>query len=376
MVGGAGYGDLVVAELARDDRFGREDGVLAARWDESPAVRAALIDAVEPRTDDTYRQVVVMEALAIHRADALLEAMIRGGSPVYVNAAEMRCAPGRETESLRLRVEGLVAQGTTESVETAASLAGFLGEPDEAHALISVYLDPATTRTTRHTIIATFKALDVYLPELLPIAREFLLGAADEDAQFVASYLAYVGDAEARAAVCEWLEQLDLGTWSTSRHAYLAPLRTHADSREAVVRFLLRSRVGAQEAFLRLAQSEQSRSEPIARPRAFLRQVARNLLRDRAKSASGRGELLHVPFDEDAISAANEVSRLEARDSLARVEAVMRRMKPKTREIFMAHRLDGLSYNEIAERTGMSVSGVEKQMAKAMTMLLQHAGRD
>ncbi len=244
MVGGAGYGDLVVAELARDDRFGREDGVLAARWDESPAVRAALIDAVEPRTDDTYRQVVVMEALAIHRADALLEAMIRGGSPVYVNAAEMRCAPGRETESLRLRVEGLVAQGTTESVETAASLAGFLGEPDEAHALISVYLDPATTRTTRHTIIATFKALDVYLPELLPIAREFLLGAADEDAQFVASYLAYVGDAEARAAVCEWLEQLDLGTWSTSRHAYLAPLRTHADSREAVVRFLLRSRVG------------------------------------------------------------------------------------------------------------------------------------
>jgi RNA polymerase sigma factor (sigma-70 family) len=157
----------------------------------------------------------------------------------------------------------------------------------------------------------------------------------------------------------------------------------YRDERHALVRFITRYRSNpeeagdvAQEAFLRLAQSEAGRSEPIARPRAFLRQVARNLLRDRAKSASGRGERMHVPFDEDAISVANEVSRLEARDSLARIEAVMRRMKPKTREIFMAHRLDGLSYYEIAERTGMSVSGVEKQMAKAMTMLLRHADRD
>ncbi len=174
-----------------------------------------------------------------------------------------------------------------------------------------------------------------------------------------------------------------LGGADESAAPPLALEMIYRDEHHALVRFITRFRSNpddagdvAQEAFLRLAQSEQSRSEPIARPRAFLRQVARNLLRDRAKSASGRGELLHVPFDEDAISAANEVSRLEARDSLARVEAVMRRMKPKTREIFMAHRLDGLSYNEIAERTGMSVSGVEKQMAKAMTMLLQHAGRD
>lgn len=157
----------------------------------------------------------------------------------------------------------------------------------------------------------------------------------------------------------------------------------YRSERHALVRFITRYRSNpedagdvAQEAFLRLAQSEQARSEPIARPRAFLRQVARNLLRDRAKSASGRAELLHVRYDDEANSVADEVSRLEARDSLARIEAVMRRMKPRTREIFMAHRLDGLSYGEIAERTGLSVSGVEKQMAKAMTMLLRHADKD
>lgn len=157
----------------------------------------------------------------------------------------------------------------------------------------------------------------------------------------------------------------------------------YRNERHALVRFITRYRSNpedagdvAQEAFLRLAQSEGARSEPIARPGAFLRQIVRNLLRDRAKSASGRGELLSVPFDDHAISAANEVARLEARDSLARIEAVMLRMKPRTREIFMAHRLDGLSYGEIAERTGMSISGVEKQMAKAMTMLLRYADKD
>jgi hypothetical protein len=242
MIGGSGYAELVAAELAREDQFGREDGVLAARWDESDLARSALIGAIETRTDDTYRRVVVMEALAIHRADAQLEAMLRSGAPVYVNAAEMRSAMGRETDSLRARVEALIAVGTPDSIETAASLAGFLAEPEQAHALIPVFLDPATTASTRHTIIATFKALDVYAPALLPAACEMMREAADDRAQFVASYLAYVGDAEARGAVCEWLEHLDLGTWSTSRHSFLAPLRKHDDSRRAVQRFLRRSR--------------------------------------------------------------------------------------------------------------------------------------
>lgn len=107
----------------------------------------------------------------------------------------------------------------------------------------------------------------------------------------------------------------------------------------------------------------------IARPEAYLRQIARNLLRDRAKAARRHAEALHVPFDDEAISDADETRRLEARDSLNRLEAAMARLKPKTREIFMAHRLDGFSYAEIAEHTGMSVKGVEKQMSRAIVEL-------
>lgn len=157
----------------------------------------------------------------------------------------------------------------------------------------------------------------------------------------------------------------------------------YRNERHALVRFITRYRSNpedagdvAQEAFLRLAQSERERADPILQPRAFLWQVARNLMRNQAKSAARRGEHLHVAYDDEAVSDADELARLEARDGLARIEAVMRRMKPRTREIFMAVRLDGMSYLEIAERTGMTVSGVEKQMAKAMAMLLKHAERD
>jgi RNA polymerase sigma-70 factor (ECF subfamily) len=66
----------------------------------------------------------------------------------------------------------------------------------------------------------------------------------------------------------------------------------------------------------------------------------------------------HSPFAE-----------LEHRDTLRRLEAAMLRLKPKTREIFLAKRLDGMSYAEIAERTGLSVKGVEKHMSKAIAML-------
>jgi RNA polymerase sigma-70 factor (ECF subfamily) len=44
-------------------------------------------------------------------------------------------------------------------------------------------------------------------------------------------------------------------------------------------------------------------------------------------------------------------------------------MKPKTREIFLAHRIHGFTYAQIAERTGLSVKGVEKQMSKAIAKI-------
>lgn len=60
---------------------------------------------------------------------------------------------------------------------------------------------------------------------------------------------------------------------------------------------------------------------------------------------------------------------LEARDLLDRLQNALIQLKPKTRSIFLAHRVDGHSYNEIAKQTGLSVKGVEWHMTKAIAHL-------
>ena len=52
-----------------------------------------------------------------------------------------------------------------------------------------------------------------------------------------------------------------------------------------------------------------------------------------------------------------------------RFERAMLNMPKLQREIFLAHRLDDKSYGEIAERTGLTVRQVERQMARAVYKL-------
>ena len=124
-----------------------------------------------------------------------------------------------------------------------------------------------------------------------------------------------------------------------------------------------------QEIFCRVARIGSAGALRLERPQAYLSRMASNLLRDRANQAARRKPESHVPVDEAMLAAPDQQRLLESRDMLARVEAAMLRLRPKTREIFMAHRIDGLSYAQIAERTGLSVKGVEKQMSKAIARI-------
>jgi RNA polymerase sigma-70 factor (ECF subfamily) len=123
-----------------------------------------------------------------------------------------------------------------------------------------------------------------------------------------------------------------------------------------------------QDVFFRLVRLRKE-GAVLERPQAYLRRIASNLLKDRAKIAARRSASLHVVADEECLAAPDQHTLLESRDMLRRLEAAMMRLRPKTREIFMAHRVEGLSYSEIAERTGLSVKGVEKQMGKALVQL-------
>ena len=120
------------------------------------------------------------------------------------------------------------------------------------------------------------------------------------------------------------------------------------------------------ETFERLARREGESAPAIDRPEAYLSRIAGNLLRDRAKFAVRRAAAFHVSIDDVALAGDDPHDQLEARDMINRLETAMQRLRPRTREIFMACRLDGYTYAEVAERVGMSVRGVRKQMSRAI----------
>jgi RNA polymerase sigma-70 factor (ECF subfamily) len=62
---------------------------------------------------------------------------------------------------------------------------------------------------------------------------------------------------------------------------------------------------------------------------------------------------------------------LAARVRLDRVREGLSRLTPRTREIFLMHRLDDMKYREIAERLDISQSAVEKHIAKASLFLTE-----
>jgi RNA polymerase sigma-70 factor (ECF subfamily) len=124
-----------------------------------------------------------------------------------------------------------------------------------------------------------------------------------------------------------------------------------------------------QEIFCRLSRKDPGTASTLDRPEAYLTRMAINLLKDRAKAGFRHFLRFHVPADEEILPANDQQQLLETRDVLNRLEAAMLKLKPLTREIFMAHRLDGLTYAEIAERTGLSVKGVEKHMSKAIAQV-------
>lgn len=154
------------------------------------------------------------------------------------------------------------------------------------------------------------------------------------------------------------------------------------DQQHSLIRFFTRYRASnddardlTQQAFLHFSQADERAPGAVTKPTAFLRQIARNLMRNRARTAVRHHEDDHVVAEDDMLSGPDEVRRLEARDGLVRIEAALGRLKPKTREIFLAHRLDSMSYAEIAEVTGMSIKGVEKQMSKAIAHIDRWVGR-
>ncbi|MDE1150055.1 MAG: sigma-70 family RNA polymerase sigma factor [Azospirillaceae bacterium] len=112
--------------------------------------------------------------------------------------------------------------------------------------------------------------------------------------------------------------------------------------------------------------------EPVRNPEAFLVRAAANSALDEHRRVQRQASL---PLGDADLgpSLADEAPLQDevyaARQRLDRVRQSIAQLPPRTREIFLMHRLDGLKYHEIAARLGISQSAVEKHIAKAALAL-------
>ncbi|HEX7854583.1 MAG TPA: RNA polymerase sigma factor [Sphingobium sp.] len=128
-----------------------------------------------------------------------------------------------------------------------------------------------------------------------------------------------------------------------------------------------------QSAFLKF-HSYQAR-KTVHNPEAFLVRAAANNALDAYRYNSRRPTDSHyeevVAMLADTTPLADEA--LVVRQRLDRVREGVAKLTPRTREVFLLHRLEGLKYHEIAKRLVISESAVEKHVAKAALFLAQWA---
>ena len=106
--------------------------------------------------------------------------------------------------------------------------------------------------------------------------------------------------------------------------------------------------------------------------RQYLFTVARNHLINHAK----RGQIVSFELVADMTAVDVELDlmaadrHLNARDELRRAQLGLDRLPPRCREIVRLRKVEGLTTRETAERLGISVNTVEKQMTQGMRALV------
>ncbi|WP_448659194.1 RNA polymerase sigma factor [Sphingomonas sp. CJ99] len=131
------------------------------------------------------------------------------------------------------------------------------------------------------------------------------------------------------------------------------------------------------DAFVRLLALGPERLRQLAaeQPVGYLRRIARHIGLDHAKRDRRRSAALHVPLEDADAHGIDLERQIEARDTLRQVEQAVAAMPPRTRSIFIARRVHGMSYAEIAGAGGMSIKAVEKQMGRALQILSREMDR-
>jgi len=156
---------------------------------------------------------------------------------------------------------------------------------------------------------------------------------------------------------------------SSALARFEAVVLPHLDAAYTLARYLTRNAHDAedvvQDACLRaLKYFDGFRGEPGTSARAWVLTIVRNTAHSWYKQHRTDG--LAVEFDEREHSPAVTDSQPEARETLGRA---LDRLAPEFREVIVLRELQGLSYKEISDVTGVPVGTVMSRLSRARARL-------
>jgi RNA polymerase sigma-70 factor (ECF subfamily) len=107
----------------------------------------------------------------------------------------------------------------------------------------------------------------------------------------------------------------------------------------------------------------------LRQPEAFLNRIVRNLLIDRSRRVATGCQ--HVPIYEQAEIAVppHQADATEVEQMRDHYREVVASLPERMRQVFVLHRVEELSYKDIAARLGISVRTVEWHIAEAIVRI-------
>jgi RNA polymerase sigma-70 factor (ECF subfamily) len=138
----------------------------------------------------------------------------------------------------------------------------------------------------------------------------------------------------------------------------------------------------AQDIYVRLEALTEASASEVRNPVAFLYRIGGNLILDgvrQGRRTAARDKAWTEIAGEIAggVSIADQPSPEDAAWARLKLDQVSRALEgvaPKARQAFRLHRIDGLTYAQIAERLGVSTSSVEKYLSAVLARLLKEVG--
>lgn len=120
----------------------------------------------------------------------------------------------------------------------------------------------------------------------------------------------------------------------------------------------------AQDTFIRVMLARTA--DALHKPRPYLATIARGLVIDLYRRRSLEQAYLEVLASRPEVHAPSAETRAIILENLVAIDRMLDGLGQRTRQIFLAVQLDGLTYEKTAQRFAVSVSTVRKHLATGM----------